>query len=269
MAEPSTLTITATKGLERILAGEPSMDRLNMALRHLAKWRSQVIAQTLSGRDGPVITHGPFKGMNYDVSASEGAYVARRLGCYEASLVPVIETIIARNYPLIVDVGCAEGYYAVGLALRMPDARVLARDMDDGAQTLCAKLAAKNGVTDRVQVGGLFDHADFAVTAAQPTVVICDIEGAEDGLLDPAKALGLLDADILVEVHEGMVPGLTARLAARFAGTHRVTQIGRTVDPTALPGWMENQSDLDRLLALWEWRAAPTPWLWIDRYPQG
>ena len=62
-----------------------------------------------------------------------------------------------------------------------------------------------------------------------------------------------------------MSPGVTERLAARFAPTHRLRQIGRKLDDSGLPGWMENLSDLDRLLALWEWRAAPTPWLWMEK----
>jgi hypothetical protein len=32
-----------------------------------------------------------------------------------------------------------------------------------------------------------------------------------------------------------------------------------------LPEWMEGLSDMDRLLALWEWRTGPTPWLWMQR----
>ena len=59
--------------------------------------------------------------------------------------------------------------------------------------------------------------------------------------------------------------GDARRLAARFAPTHRLRQIGRKLDDSGLPGWMENLSDLDRLLALWEWRAAPTPWLWMEK----
>ena len=39
---------------------------------------------------------------------------------------------------------------------------------------------------------------------------------------------------------------------------------GQTSD-SALPDWMAEMSDLDRLLALWEWRTGPTPWLWMEK----
>ena len=263
--DPSPLTLHMVDRLKRHLSAPPSPRVLEMALRDLAKWRSQLIANTLTARGDRVLPNGPFAGMVYAVAASEGAAAARMLGLYESSLVPVIEGIVARAYPLVIDVGCAEGYYAVGLARRMPGARVLARDMDATARDRCAALARANGVADRVEVGGAFAPADFAIARGQDTVVICDIEGAEEDLLNPAAAPGLLHADILVECHDGFRPGLSDRIAARFAPTHDVRRIGRAVSDAGLPEWMETLSDLDRLLALWEWRAGPTPWLWMTR----
>jgi hypothetical protein len=260
---PSPLTIAATNGLRKLAEQSPDPVHLTAALRHLAKWRSELVSNTISARTEDRIVAGPFKGMHYGVRASEGSRSARLLGVYEASLAPVIEEVVARGYPVVVDVGSAEGYYAVGLALRLTQARVLARDDNPRAQELCRALAQLNGVADRVEVGGRMGPADFDVCLAQRTLVICDIEGAEEELLDPALAPGLERADILVECHDTLHPGLTDRIAARFAATHQVTRIGRALDAAALPGWMEEWSDLDRLIALWEWRAGPTPWLWM------
>ncbi len=260
---PSPFAIATTETLRQLAARQPDNGHLTLALRHLAKWRSEILTRTLVARSGTLVLSGPFQGMDYAIRAAEGSATARLLGVYEASLAPVIETIIARAYPVVVDIGCAEGYYAVGLARRMPGATVLARDESPRAQDLCRNLAALNGVADRVQVGGRMDHTDFALCTTQKTVVICDIEGAEADLLDPAAAPGLIRADILVECHDVMQPGLTDLLAARFQATHDVTRLDRQITAT-LPAWMEELSDLDRLIALWEWRAGPTPWLWMQ-----
>lgn len=251
--------------LHEILAGAPNDQTLARALRHLAKWRSEVISNTLVARSGTTVLSGPFKGMDYSVRATEGSFPARLIGCYEASLSAVIEEIVVRNYPLVIDIGCAEGYYAVGLARRMPTTQVLARDASDRAQARCAVLARINSVADRVQIGGLFTHADFDICQSQNTVVICDIEGAERDLLDPERAPGLCHADILVETHAGGGEALVELLRRRFAPTHHLQVIGRVLDGAALPEWMEELGDLDRLLALWEWRSAPTPWIWMVR----
>lgn len=262
---PSPLTVMVTERARAVLARGASPDILNTTLRYLAKWRAQVLGNTLRARNGTAVLAGPFKGMNYDVGAAEGAWAARLLGVYESSLTPVFESVIARGYPQILDVGCAEGYYAVGLALRMPESRVFAHDTDPKARALAGRLAAANGVADRVILGGEIGHRDFDLCRRLRTFVLCDIEGAEDALLDPVAAPGLCFADILVEVHEGMKPGLMDRIAARFAATHRVTRFGRRIDATSLPPWTEGLGDLDRMLLLWEWRSSPTPWLWLER----
>ena len=258
---PSPLTLAATQGLRRLAEKDPDPAHLTAALRHLAKWRAELVANTIAERTGQVIAAGPFRGMTYAVRASEGSRAARLLGVYEASLAPIIEEIITRAYPLVIDIGSAEGYYAVGLARRMPAARVLARDENPQAQTLCRQLAAANHVAARVEIGGRLTHADLALCSQQRTVIISDIEGAEDTLPDPALAPGLLQADILVECHDAFNPGLTDRLTARFAASHEITRLNRQL--AALPDWMESWSDLDRLIALWEWRSGPTPWLWM------
>ncbi|MEO6300043.1 MAG: hypothetical protein ABIV25_14370 [Paracoccaceae bacterium] len=261
---PSGFTIAATATLQRLAAEPPDIRNLTAALRHLAKWRAELVANTIIAQSGTVILSGPFRGMEYGVAASEGSRAARLLGCYEASLAPIIEEIIRRAYPVVVDIGCAEGYYAVGLARRMPTSRILARDENPKAQVLCTELAARNGVADRVEVGGRMSHADFAICTVQRTLVLCDIEGAEAELMDPVAAPGLIAADILVEAHDVMRPGLADIIASRFATTHDITRLGREIRGN-LPDWMESLSDLDRLLALWEWRAGPTPWLWMQR----
>jgi hypothetical protein len=77
------------------------------------------------------------------------------------------------------------------------------------------------------------------------------------------RAPGLRAADILVEAHDTLRHGLSHLLVERFKATHHVRVIGRKLDDSGLPDWMEALSDLDRLVALWEWRGGPTPWLWM------
>lgn len=264
MKPPSKLS-TATKAeILALLDGDPDPVKLNAALRYLAKWRSRLLENTAIAQSGTTVQSGPFAGMNYNIAASEGSRITRLLGCYETTLAPVIEDIIAGAPPLVIDVGCAEGFYAVGLALRLPESIIWARDSNAAAIEKCKALAAINRVDGRVKTGGKLTHADFDICRAQPTTIICDIEGAEETLLDPDRAKGLRRADILVEVHEVMTPGLCDLLTNRFAPTHKITRLDRAFSSDSLPDWMDALSDMDRLLALWEWRAGPTPWLWMQ-----
>ena len=265
MASPSSFTQATTDLLRGYAEAPADVAILTAALRMLGKWRSEMIANTVAQRAGSVVLSGPFKGMHYGVTASEGARAARLLGCYEASLAPIIAEIAAAPYEMVIDIGSAEGYYAVGLARLMPWVQVMARDENPAAQEMCRALAQRNQVGDRVQIGGRLGHRDLDLCLTQRSVIICDIEGAEAALLDPDLAPGLRAADILVECHEAMMPGVTATLTARFAPSHHIRRLDRAVSDAVLPEWMADWSDLDRLLALWEWRSGPTPWLWMTR----
>jgi hypothetical protein len=264
-AKPSPLHNVVHDRLAALSALPKTNETLLNMLRLLAKWRSAMIVNTILKLNGPYVQSGPFQGMYYGGAASEGSGSARLLGVYEAALHPVIEAIIAHGYAQVLDVGCAEGYYAVGLARRMPQARIIARDTSAAAQQNCRELARANETDARIEIGGAVAHSHFDICAQAETVVICDIEGAEAELLNPTLAKGLLSADILVEVHDCFSPNLSQQIAQRFAASHDVQIIHRSLSPDPLPESFNSFSDLDRLIALWEWRIGPTPWLWMTR----
>lgn len=239
----------------------PSVEDVNQALRTLAKWRSQAIATTQINLKGATVAEGPFAGMDYAGGATEGAQAARLLGSYESELHPAIEAFSREPLDCIVDVGCAEGYYAVGLARLMPQVMVHAFDIDPKARVACAALAARNGVGDRVQIGELFSPDGFEAFAGKRCLVIMDVEGAELDLLNPALSPALGQMSIIVETHDLFRKGTLTGLKARFAPTHDIEEIHQQPKTTPLPDWLKELGHLDQLLAVWEWRSRPTPWL--------
>jgi hypothetical protein len=96
-----------------------------------AEYRSK---RALVAQYGLKVIAGPFAGMLYGNDVNCGAYVAKLVGSYEQELHQVVHEIIGRDYRTIVDVGCAEGYYAVGLALKTKSAEIHAFDTDDDAR---------------------------------------------------------------------------------------------------------------------------------------
>ena len=239
----------------------PSMDELNQALRLLSKWRAYALAETYFAQHGTIIFSGPFQGMDYVRSASEGALVPRLMGTYESELHPHLATFSRAGLDCVIDVGCAEGYYAVGLARQMPGVTVYAHDIDERARVSCAELAARNGVSDRVVIGGEFQPEDFQRFAGRRALVMVDAEGAELDILQPDRGPALGGMRIIVETHDGYRPGALATLVKRFEATHdivRVDQAGKVWEP---PAWLKGLGHLDQLLAVWEWRSFPTPWL--------
>jgi methylase of polypeptide subunit release factors len=106
-------------------------------------WRSRAIANGYIRQYGAKIMQGPFAGMDYVTSATEGALTPRLIGTYESELHPYLRDFAAKDLDCVIDVGCAEGYYAVGLARMMPAVTVHAFDIQAHARSACAELAAR------------------------------------------------------------------------------------------------------------------------------
>jgi hypothetical protein len=244
--------IAETKALERAV--------LEHALRLLAKWRSVLVQNTIVEKCGAVIQTGPFKGMQFARQSTEGCHAAKLLGTYEHELHAHVEAAIARGYGHVVNIGCADGYYAVGLATRMPSARIHAFDQNENARTVCRSVAELNAVADRIEISGVLAGEEFARFPAGDTLVICDIEGAEDALLEPEKFPALRGFDLIVELHECFKAGIARKICSRFEDSHEITLVPHTGVHVDLPQFLLEGAHLDQLLAVWEWRTGPTPW---------
>ena len=240
-----------------------NVNTLEMALRLLAKWRTMHIDRTIVARDGTDVQSGPFARMHFVSQPSEASLSPKLLGLYEAELHPLIAEIAKSDLTQILDVGCADGYYAVGFARLMPHVQVLAHDINPAARQHCADLAARNGVSDRVRVGGEISGEDFETVSDDKTLLFIDIEGAEEELLRPDLYPALRRLKILVECHDAFRPGLSNRIADRFAPSHDLRTIPPALTSSGLPSWMSQLSQIDQLLATWECRIGATPWLFM------
>jgi len=174
------------------------------------------------------VHHGPFRGLRYAQARAAGSLLfPKLLGCYERELQDVIEKLCLEPFTAIVDVGCAEGYYAVGLALRLPHAQVYAFDILPEAQQLCVATTAANGVTGRVHVHGRCDPPTLRILleGAEKALIVVDCEGFEIELLTPEVIAAAARHTFLVETHDMMNLSISRALRDRFAATHHVQSI--------------------------------------------
>lgn len=106
---------------------------------------------------GYVVRNGPFKGMQYpDKKAFCSTFFPKIIGSYEKEISEAITYATSQPYSAIVDVGCAEGYYAVGLGMRTT-AKVFAFDTNPVALDACREMGRINGV--EINTGGFCDKA--------------------------------------------------------------------------------------------------------------
>jgi predicted O-methyltransferase YrrM len=219
-------------------------------------------------RHGLIVGAGPFAGLEYPRSAilHVPGLVTRLAGTYELELRAVLEDLIAARPPLIVDIGAGEGYYAVGMALRCPDARVLAFEADPYNSRACSELARLNGVEDRLELRGRCTVRELAELSPPPGVaVICDCEGDEAKLIDPERVEWLGRCRLLVEAHESFVPGVEAELRSRLQDSHVVEAIRpakRYLEDHELFWSTPGLSPVQQESLMSELRPWRTPWIW-------
>ena len=220
-------------------------------------------------RTGCRVRQGPFAGMHYTDRSICSTYIPKLLGIYERELAFFIEQICDARPGLIVDVGAAEGYYAVGLAIRNPQARVVAFEIEENGQNAISEMARLNNVTERIAVHGKCESWDLqAVLSSEvSSVVVCDVEGYEEKLLDMGSVPSLRHAKMLVELHDFAVPGITETLKRRFNETHVIQVIyeekrSRSEFPWR-PFWtfFLPSSSIDRAVS--ERRSVKMAWLWM------
>ena len=248
-----------------------SLLQLARRLTPHALYPSAVLRRLVQSHTSLLVHAGPFRGMRYIDRSVWGAYIPKLLGTYELELHPFVEQAILARPERIIDVGGAEGYYAVGLLLRLAQAKLTVFEQLDDARSAIRELAARNGVSDRLEVAGTCspELLQKALEPARPTLVICDVEGYERELLDLERVPGLRSADILVEVHDAQVAGVSRLLEQRFAASHEVVRIDQA------PRTISHYPYRDVAALVWphavlkyglnEFRSPPNGWLWMKR----
>lgn len=240
-------------------------------LRDYTKWqalRSRVLArdekrlrELVLANTAAVVHGGPFEGMA--TRSCEGRLPAAQvLGSFESELHASIEGCIARGYDRLINVGCSCGYYAVGMALRMPGLEVHAFDLDPEARSACQRLATENLVADRINLGGRFEGPEFAALGGPRTLVICDIEGGELDVLDPERHPTLREMDVIVELHDALRLDTSSTICRRFEASHEIRLITEGEHPfVEPPAWLRSLGAVERFIACYGGgRSGPTSW---------
>lgn len=239
-------------------------DVLQQIFMFIAEGRQKSIADILVKKHGRLVQGGPFKGMKFSDRKVWGELTeaAKLVGCYEQEMHEALEKAIARQPDVVVNVGCAEGYYAIGLALRLPGVPVYAFDIEPQAQEICTHAAELNGVSGQVHVAGRCDVDSLTnLVAGKRALIVMDCEGGEKELLTAQSVASLHGCDLIVECHDFMDRTITPSITMPFVGTHHLEYLQEGArDPSAFVPFGRLHS-LDRWLAVCEYRPEVMFWL--------
>ncbi len=150
------------------------------------------------------VLNGPFKGMKYIDYKSAGSVLwPKLLGTYEKELYPFVESSLSNEYRYIIDIGCAEGYYAVGYALKGKYEKVIAYDIDLRARKLCREMCMLNQVKIDIRercTKRTLESINFGTD--KPSLILMDCEGYERELLSSINTEHLRNVYLLIEIHD-------------------------------------------------------------------
>lgn len=264
-------TASSFHKLKRLL--ESSFPESCEALRE--RWYGRLSHQMLksiSARHGLAVQDGPFRNMRYPAEllvpdrVVRYALLPKIVGCFEAELHAILMEVITRNYDTVLNIGCSEGYYAIGLSLRLPNARVFAFDIDPVARQLCDKIAHLNQVSDRVTIHGECTMQQLQELVGDRTLIICDCEGCELQLLRPDLMPCLRACDLIVELHDCFDPSTSEVVTNRFVQSHDMVVLAMAArDPVDYPS-LQSFTPYRQRLAVSEYRwGTPCKWAFMSR----
>lgn len=221
-----------------------------------------------------VVLNGPFKGLKYPTLLSIGSTFSPKIfGSYEFELHHLFCSCLFQSFDIVIDIGCAEGYYAVGMAKKNKHARIYAYDTDNLAKELCLKMAQLNDVQDRVEIHDFFDLSKVpSLTSENQGLIISDCEGFEAYIFDVKSTnfSKLSNYHILIEVHEFIEPKVTDYLLNIFAITHKIERI-LSIDDILKPSYLTHKmpptfTHDDALIAFAEKRPFGMEWLFLSPF---
>lgn len=254
--------MTSAKALARAILPEFLFERLQsvrsrrLQVRLLKRAGLLEAASRYVEKNGCTVRYGPFAGMVYPRKAALNRHsVPKLLGTFEQELHKIISEIATRKYDLIVDIGSAEGYYAVGLA-RLLKTKVLAYDPEPAERALCAKAVQLNGIADLVELKDLFRPDDVHGFRDKRVLCICDCEGFEAQIFTPQTVPDTARWDVLIELH-----GNAARTLPALNWPQK-TRLIESVRRTGSYPELDGLGEPEKLLS--EYRAGPQQWLWCN-----
>lgn len=227
-----------------------SIERRNVQVRLLKAAGYTETLEKLTAKYGYTVLHGPFAGMIYPKESLLTRHgIQLLLGTYECELHPIIDAIIREPYARIIDIGSAEGYYAVGLA-RATGTPVYAYETEYRERAYCREMARANGVSQKVIISSWCDARALDKVATGRCLIISDCEGYEFQLFTASLVDRLQHADLLIELHgrpgEHGPGSAEHEFLKRFENTHTETLFAHsrsTFDPSFVEELFDVEGD--------------------------
>lgn len=248
-----------------------------MVIRLLAKLLGEEIGiqrtkttawNILKARYGYTVAYGPFKGMQLaeDVWWSKNDRTTQLLGIYEERVFTKLRYFAQHGAKTFIDIGAADGYFAVGMAYSGIYKNVFAFEIEERGRESIKENSVKNGCSGLVHVSGeaCFESINGLIDKEQMKELLIDIEGGAYDFLSEEMLALLFGSFVICELHPFLIEdGVAAQnnLLERASTKFQTELIMReSYSPNSFSE-LSDLSDEERLIAVGEERAKNMQWL--------
>ncbi len=161
------------------------------------------------------VKYGPFKGMliSENVWWGRDDFPSKLVGQYEEH---VLNQIISHSklYNTFIDIGAADGYYAVGLLTADIFKSACCFEISADGRRVISENARLNNVIEKVNIKSAANHSELTgfIQEHGPALILCDIEGAEFTLFNDSLLSELSECMLIIELHDQYIKNGAERL---------------------------------------------------------
>lgn len=253
-----------------------SSSRLKWLLNRLFIWipiqeRRKHLSRQVDKYFNSTVAYGPFKGQKltpknwWDVKDR----ASMLLGIYEQEILHSLAGL-PRNYTTFIDLGAADGYYAIGSLVSGQFNKAYCFEMSKKGRDVIQENANLNNVANKISIYGKADSDFYKNIPAEDlssSVILFDIEGAEFDICTAELFEKLKKSVIFMEIHsiffadgQQRYENLKKNAQAWFNLTELTTG---PRDPSQFPE-LDGYEDTDRWLICSEGREKRMTWLRLD-----
>jgi hypothetical protein len=164
------------------------------------------------------IQYGIFKDILFGNPENlQAGIVQKLLGVYEIELKPWISEFSKNQYDYVMNIGAAEGLYSILFEKLFPATSIYSFEQEFWTRNLLRKTCLLNN-TENVVVLGEFDTSAIEnIDEKKRGLIFCDCEGFESVIFSPAYLEKFRNCDLIIEVHDHIIPDVSSTLQRNLA----------------------------------------------------